>query len=67
MDLTDALISVGYKKSTSVAFANNFDLQETLVDGNRPRIQVLDLNYGANPSSSTAGSLLEDSTPINYN
>ena len=44
MDLTDALISVGYKKSTSVAFANNFDLQETLIDGNRPRIQIFDLN-----------------------
>ena len=67
MDLTDALISVGYKKSTSVAFVNNFDLQETLVDGNRPRIQIFDLNYVANPSSSTAGSLLEDSPPINYN
>ena len=67
MDLTDALISVGYKKSTSVAFVNNFDLQETLVDGNRPRIQIFYLNYVANPSSSTAGSLLEDSPPINYN
>ena len=67
MDLTDALISVGYKKSTSVAFVNNFDLQETLIDGNRPRIQIFDLNYVANPSSSTAGSLLEDSPPINYN
>jgi len=65
MNLTDALISVGYKKSTSTAFANNFDLQETLVDGNRPRIQIFDLNYVANLSSSTAGSLLEDSTPIN--
>ena len=67
MNLTDALISVGYKKSTSVAFANNFDLQETLVDGNRPRIQIFDLNYVANPTSSTAGCLLEDSPPINYN
>ena len=67
MNLTDALISVGYKKSTSTALANNFDLQETLVDGDRPSIQIFDLNYVANPSSSTAGSLLEDNTPINYN
>jgi hypothetical protein len=67
MNLTDALISVGYQKSTSTAFASSFDLQETLVDGNRPSIQIFDLNYVANPSSSIAGSLLEDNTPLNYN
>ena len=66
MDLTDALISVGYQKNTSVAFANNYDLQDILVDVNRPRIQIFDLYYVANPTSSTAGSSLEDSPAINY-
>ena len=67
MNLTDALISVGYKKSVSVAFANNYDLQDSLPDVNRPRIQIFDINYTPNPTSSTAGSLLEDSPAINYN
>ena len=66
MDLADALISVGYQKNTSVAFANNYDLQDILVDVNRPRIQIFDLYYVANPTSSTAGSALEDSPAINY-
>ena len=68
MDLTDALISVGYKKSTSVAFMSSFDLQEGLVDSNRPRIQIFDYNYIAVPSSTYYGSLLEDSPyrAINY-
>jgi len=67
MNLTDALISVGYKKSVSVAFANNYDLQDSIPDVNRPRIQIFDINYAPNPTSSTAGSLLEDSPAINYN
>jgi hypothetical protein len=66
MNLTDALISVGYKKSTFVAFANNYDLPESLPDVNRPRIQIFDINYELNPISSTAGSLLEDTPAINY-
>ena len=67
MSLTDALISVGYKKSVSVAFANNYDLQDSIPDVNRPRIQIFDINYEPTPTSSTAGSLLEDSPAINYN
>ena len=63
MDLTDALISVGYKKSTDVAFANNTDLQESLTDSNRPRIQVFDLYH----SAASGGCKLEDSPAINYN
>ena len=63
MDLTDALISVGYKKSTDVAFANNTDLQESLTDSNRPRIQVFDLYH----SATSGGCKLEDSPAINYN
>ena len=67
MNLTDALISVGYKKSSVVAFANNYDLQDNLTDVNRPRIQVFDINYSPNPTSSTDSSQLEDSPPNNYN
>ena len=67
MSLTDALISVGYQKSLSAAFANNYDLQDHLLDVNRPRIQIFDINYVANPTSSIAGSLLEDYSAINYN
>jgi len=63
MNLTDALISVGYKKSTDVAFVNNTDLQESLTDSNRPRIQVFDLYH----SATTGGCKLEDSPAINYN
>ena len=66
MNLTDALISVGYKKSTSVAFANNYDLQNNLPDVNRPRIQIFDVNYVANPTNNYSGSLLEDIRAINY-
>ena len=66
MNLTDALISVGYKKSSSVAFANNYDLQNNLPDVNRPRIQIFDVNYVANPTNNYSGSLLEDIRAINY-
>ena len=45
VNLTDALISVGYKKSSVVAFANNYDLQDNLTDVNRPRIQVFDITF----------------------
>jgi len=67
MNLTDALISVGYQKNSSLAFANNYDLQENLLDVNRPRIQIFDIFYVANPTSSISGSQLEDSRAINYN
>ena len=67
MHLTDALISVGYQNGLSAAFANNYDLQDDLLDVNRPRIQIFDINYVANPTSSLAGSLLEDYSAIIYN
>ena len=66
MNLTDALISVGYKKSSSVAFANNYDLQNNLPDVNRPRIQIFHANYVANPTNNYSGSLLEDIRAIDY-
>jgi len=67
MNLTDALISVGYQKNISLAFGNNYDLQDSLPDVNRPRIQIFDINYVPNPTSSEVGSLLEDSPAVNYN
>ena len=49
--LTDALISVGYQKQLSAAFAKNYDSQDNLLDVNRPRIQIFDINYEANPTN----------------
>ena len=66
MSLTDALSSVGYQNNSTVAFLNNYDLQDGLVDGSRPRIQVFDYNYVANPTSSSQGSLLQDNTRLIY-
>ena len=61
MSLTDALCSVGYKRDVNLAFMNNYDLQDGLVDVSRPRIQVFNYNYMANPQGSSDGSLLDDS------
>ena len=66
MSLTDALASVGYQNNSTVAFLNNYDLQDGLVDGSRPRIQVFDYNYVSNPTSSSQGSLLQDNTRLIY-
>ena len=66
MSLTDALCSVGYKRDVNLAFVNNYDLQDGLVDVSRPRIQVFDYNYMANPQGSSDGSLLEDGGKIMY-
>jgi len=66
MNLTDALVSVGYKKSSTVAFNNNYDLENNLADGERPRIKVVDYHYIQTPTSSTAGSLLSDVASIVY-
>ena len=61
MSLTDALISVGYKKSSSVAFANNYDLETGLAEAERPRIKLVDYRYVQAPGNSTTGTLLSDS------
>ena len=66
MSLTDALCSVGYKKDANLAFMNIYDLQDGLVDVSRPRIQLFDYNYMANPQTSSDGSLLEDSGKVMY-
>jgi hypothetical protein len=61
VNLTDALVSVGYKKNSTTAFNNNYDLETNLSDVNRPRIKIVDYHYISAPSNSTTGSLLEDS------
>ena len=45
---------------------NNYDLQDGLLDVARPRIQVFDYNYLANPTNSSEGSLLEDMVNLFY-
>lgn len=67
VDLSDALESVGYKLPTSNKFTNNRSLQEAITDNNnRAHIQIVDLHYLSITSSTTDGSLLEDSSPIVY-
>jgi hypothetical protein len=63
--LTPALVSVGYKKSTNIQFNNNFDLDGAFLVSptEKPRIQVVDINYVA-PTTENIGSFLEDETPI---
>ena len=60
MSLTDALVSVGYKKSSTTAFANNYDLETGLADAERPRIKLVDYHYVQSPATSSAGTLLSD-------
>ena len=62
-----AIISDFKAPILDLAFSNNDDLQDSLPDVNRPRIQIFDINYVPNPTTSEAGSLLEDSPAINYN
>ena len=58
VNLTDALISVGFK-TNNVVFQNNNDLETNRPDAERPRVKVLDWYY-----FTTTGSLLEDTTQI---
>ena len=65
-NLTDCLISVGYKKSSTTPFANNYDLETNLQTIERPNIKVIDYHYVESVSNSTTGSLLTDATSITY-
>ena len=60
VSLTDALVSVGYKKSSTIQFNNNYDLETNLADSERPRIKLVDYHYIQNPTTSNTGSLLSD-------
>ena len=66
LDLTDALVSVGYKRSSPANFANNWDLQEALPNPERPHIQVVDVNYRSVVSTSADGSHLNDNAQLMY-
>jgi len=63
--LSQALESVGYQLIGS-AFTNNYSLQGALTPTTQPNIQIFDLNYVSNTTSTTTGSRLEDANPIVY-
>ena len=66
LNLTDALVSVGYKRSTALILANNWDLQEALPNPERPHIQLVDVNYRSVVTTSADGSQLRDDTQLVY-
>ena len=66
LNLTDALVSVGYKRSTAIILANNWDLQEALPNPERPHIQLVDVNYRSVVTNSADGSQLRDATQLVY-
>ena len=66
LNLTDALVSVGYKRSTAIILANNWDLQEALPNPERPHIQLVDVNYRSVVTTSADGSQLRDATQLVY-
>ena len=65
-NLTEALISVGYKKSTLTPFQNNYDLETNLPAAERPGIKIVDYHYVDTVSNSNTGSVLLDTTSIVY-
>ena len=58
-NLTDAMISVGFKVSSSASWNTNGDLETNVPDDERYRIKVVDWFY-----FTTQGSLLSDTTQI---
>ena len=66
LNLTDALVSVGYKRSSPSNFANNWDLQEALPNPEKPHIQIVDVNYRSVVSTSADGSKLHDDVQLMY-
>ena len=61
LSTTDALKSVGFCRIGQLPFNNNLELR-----AGSAHMQLLDWNYEANPSSSSAGSLLSDPSPLRY-
>ena len=64
VSLQDALVSVGWRSLGSTPMQGNYDLETNLDDAFRPRIKVVDYYFVGTVSSSTQGSQLSDSTPI---
>ena len=60
-NLTDALISVGFKVTSTASWNTNSDLETHLADSDRPRIKVVDWFY-----FTTQGSLLSDVHQITF-
>ena len=60
-NLTDAMISVGFKVSSSASWSTNGDLETNLADSDRPRVKVCDFYY-----FTTQGSLLSDVNQITF-
>ena len=65
-NLTDCLVSVGYKKTTTTPFNNNYDLETVLPADERPNIKVVDYHYVESLSNSTTRSVLYDPITIIY-
>ena len=67
MSVSDALVSVGYKKSDTTPFDTNYDLDGAFsaTPANRPFIQVVDVNY-VTPTTALVGSHIKDTTGIVY-
>ncbi len=66
LNLADALISVGYQRSSPNNFANNWDLQDALPKPEKPHIQVVDVNYRSVAPTSADGSKLSDDVQLMY-
>ena len=65
MSLTESLVSVGYKKTSSTPFNTNAELETNLTDSERPRIKVVDYFYNyAGDANNPAGSLLQNTDQI---
>ena len=61
LSTTDALKSIGFCHKGELPFNNNLDLRV-----GSAYMQLVDWNFEANPSSSGAGSLLSDPSPLRY-
>lgn len=62
LSLDDALQALGFFKPSSQIYRGNTDLTAAP----SPHIVVCDFNYRASPATATAGSQLNDATPLNY-
>ena len=62
LTLQDALLSVGFAKTTSATYSSNIELTAAP----SPHIIVVDWYFKASPTAGDVGSKLEDASPIVY-
>ena len=62
LTLQDALLSVGFAKTTSATYESNIQLTAAP----SPHIIIVDWYFKASPTVNDPGSKLEDQTPIVY-